>query len=487
MIDSTKTIFKQTSIYGIGNTFRKLSGVIILPLIQIYTTPEEFGAYTLLETIFIFTAVISGWGVKAGFDRWYHEMPSESEKKSLFFTVSLFNYLMTILFAVGVGLLLYFFSVPLLKFELTTKVVWLFTIGGILRLFQDLPFSLLRLMHKAKEQTLYASFNVFLTILFTLYFMSVRKMGFEGIYLGLFWAHLITLFTLIPIFYGHVKFSFRTTYLKEMIIYGIPLMISNILTTVLNLSDRHIINHFQNTAESGNFGLAFKVANLLDMIFVASFITSFTYFYLQKMHDPESMKVFNRLQRYFIIVLASAGFGKVLFASEITWIVSSGDSYYQEGVMLIPFLILGLIFSGLRRFFTLPLNKHKKTLAISKILIIAGIINFGLNILWVPKYGMQGAAWSTLLVQMFAMIWLYFESRKYEKITFRIKNTIILFVLWTVFVAASFYLNSTPWHNLHWKLLLGILFIGSLIVFRVVEVKEIREMKSVVQKVLKRS
>jgi len=257
------------------------------------TTEEEFGAYTLLETIFIFTGVISGWGVKSGFDRWYNEMSSEGEKKSLFFTVSLFNYIITILFAAGVGVILYFFSVPLLTFDLTSKVIWLFTIGGILRLFQDLPFSLLRLMHKAKEQTKYVTFNVFLTVLFTLYFMSVKKAGFEGIYLGLFWAHLITFFSLIPIFYRHVKFSFKSVYLKEMIVYGLPLMISNILTVVLNFSDRHIINHFQSTAESGNFGLAFKVANLLDMVFVASFITSFTYYYLQKMHDPESMNVFN--------------------------------------------------------------------------------------------------------------------------------------------------------------------------------------------------
>ncbi len=485
MIESTKSIFKQTSIYGIGNTFRKLSGVIILPLIQIYTTEEEFGAYTLLETIFIFTGVISGWGVKSGFDRWYNEMPSEGEKKSLFFTVSLFNYIITILFAAGVGVILYFFSVPLLTFDLTSKVIWLFTIGGILRLFQDLPFSLLRLMHKAKEQTKYVTFNVFLTVLFTLYFMSVKKAGFEGIYLGLFWAHLITFFSLIPIFYRHVKFSFKSVYLKEMIVYGLPLMISNILTVVLNFSDRHIINHFQSTAESGNFGLAFKVANLLDMVFVASFITSFTYYYLQKMHDPESMNVFNRLQRYFIIIIAVAGFGIVLFAGEITWVVSSGDEYYQEGVKVIPFIILGLIFSGLRRLFTLPLNKHKKTIAISKILIIAGIINFGLNIWWVPKYGMQGAAWSTALVQLFAMVWLYFESVKYEKITLRIKNTVVLFVLWGLFVTASFLFNATPWHNLHWKVLLGISFLGSLVVFKVIDPKEIKEAKSMVLKVLK--
>lgn len=140
-------------------------------------------------------------------------------------------------------------------------------------------------MNRAKEQTLYASFNVLLTIIFMLWFMSFKKLGFEGIYYALFWAHLITFFTLIPIYRKHLRFSFKRKELKEMISYGLPLMVSAILTTTLNLSDRHIINHFKNIAESGNYGLAVKVANLLDMIFVASFITSFTYYYMQKMHD----------------------------------------------------------------------------------------------------------------------------------------------------------------------------------------------------------
>ena len=486
MIDSTRTIFKQTTIYGIGNTIRKLSGVIILPLIKTYTSEAEFGAYTLLETIFIFTMVISEWGVKSGFNRWYHEMPSDTEKKSLFFTVSLFNYIVTIFFALGVGALLYYFSVPLLRFNLTPTVVWLFTVGGILRLFQDVPFSLLKLLNKAKEQTLYASFNVLLTIIFMIWFMSFRKLGFEGIYHALFWAHLITFFTLIPIYRKHLKFSFKRKELKEMISYGLPLMVSAILTTTLNLSDRHIINHFKNIAESGNYGLAVKVANLLDMIFVASFITSFTFYYMQKMHDPDSINVFNRLQRYFIIILAVAGFGIVLFSGEITWVVSSGDDYYQEGVKLIPFLILGLMFSGLRYLFTLPLSKHKKTMVISRILVIAGLINFGLNIWWVPKYGKIGAAWSTLLVQMFAMVWLFIESRKYEEIKFRVKNTIVLFIIWIVFVSASYYVNTTPWHNLHWKILLGISFLVSLVVFRVIKMNEITEMKRTLLGVLKK-
>jgi O-antigen/teichoic acid export membrane protein len=484
MISSTKTIFKQTSIYGIGNTFRKLSGVIILPLIKTYTTKEEFGIFILMETIFLFTMVLSGWGVKGGFNRWYYDMPSEMDKKSLFFTAGAFNSIITLFMVAMVGLLLYFHSSALLKFQLTTATIWYFSLGGIFRLFHDLPFILLRLLHKAKQQTLYASFNVFLTIVFTFYFLEIKEWGFEGIFAAQFWAHFITFLSLLPIYRKHVHFSFLGSELKAMINYGIPLLLSNILTTFLNLSDRHIINHYVDAAQSGNYGLATKVANLLDMIFVASFVTSFTYYYYKKMNDPESLKVFNKLQRFFLIILAVAGFGIVLFAREITWVVSSGDDFYQEGVLLIPFLILGLMFSGLRQLFTLPLNKHKKTVSISKVLITAGVINVGLNLVLVPLYGKDGAAWSTLFVQLVAMVWLYYESRKYEQINVRFGNAIKLLVVWLLFVVGSLYLPDSWWPGVLIKIVYGLGFLGSLIVLRVVDKEEVVEVFNTIRNVV---
>ncbi len=87
---------------------------------------------------------------------------------------------------------------------------------------------------------------------------------------------------------------------------------------------------------------------------------------------------------------------------------------------------------------------------------------------------------------MFAMVWLFFESRKYEEIKFRFKNTIVLFTIWIVFVSASFYVNDTPWHNLQWKILLGISFLVSLVVFRVIKMNEIAEMKRTLMGVLKK-
>ncbi|TAJ11182.1 multidrug transporter MatE [Marinilabiliaceae bacterium JC017] len=486
MNGSTKTIFKQTSIYSIGNTLRKLSGVFILPLVKHYTSQEEFGVWMLLETIFVFTQVLSGWGVKSGLTRWYYDMVSELEKKRLFFTAMVFNYAMSLLTIGIIGGVLACFSDQILKYDISSRLIWVFIISGLFRLLHELPFIVLRLQQKAMKQTAYSSFNVLLLVLFTFFFLEFSRQGFIGVFKAQLWSNLITFLVLIPVIVKNSQPVFKWAELKEMIHYGIPLAFSNILTTVLNLSDRHIINQFQNPAESGSYGLSFKVANLLEMVLVTSFITSYTYFYFKSLNDPDSFKVFKKLQRYFLILLAIVGFGIVLFAREIIWVTSVGDAFYQDGVYLVPFLILGLMFGGLRQFFTLPLNKHKKTRAISRILISGGIVNVVLNVWLVPQYGKQGAAWATLFVQFFMMVWFYLESGKCETLTINIKESLLLLFIWGGFVAVSFFVPENLFLALLYKASLMGFFLLALFLFKVIRLDEIKELIETVKGVLQR-
>ena len=172
MLSSTKSIFKQTSIYGFGNTFRKLSGVLILPLVKGYTTEEEFGVWLLLETIYIFTQILSSWGIKSGFTRWYNDMKSASGKKSLFFTAGTFNYISSTITVLGIGIIIYCFSVPILKYQVSENLIIAFTLSGLFKLFQEIPFIVLRLQHKAGKQTMHSSLNVLTLIILTFYFLE---------------------------------------------------------------------------------------------------------------------------------------------------------------------------------------------------------------------------------------------------------------------------------------------------------------------------
>lgn len=479
MQNQTRFVFKQSFIYSIGNTITKLSGVILIPLYLKYINEDEFGVVTLFETIFQFILILSGWGVKGGFTRWYHEMKSRLEKKQLFFTAWSFNFFTSLISVLITGIALYFFSDVIFQYSIGTSTLFYFLAGTLFRLLYDVPFYQLKLEQRAIQQTIWTTLNIVLLLGFTFYFLEVKGAGIKGIYQAQMLAHVITMLAMLPMMVANMKPLFLKGILKEMIYYGLPLAISNILTTVLTLSDRHIINQYQNLGEVAGYSMAFKVANLLQMVVVASLITSYSNYFFKTLHNSDSMAFFRKFTNLYIVLLTIGGLGIVLFSPEIVYVVSMGSDFFQASVFLVPVLIVGLIFSGLRQLFTLPLNKHKKTRLISFILVLSAVINIAANFLLVPKYGKTGASVSTLFSQLFALLWFIYAVKKLENISFPAVRYLLLIVVW----GAVCY-GANQYHGLPlltgWivKGIILILFIGVLFLFGFVN----KEMFSVLQK-----
>jgi len=479
MQNQTRFVFKQSFIYSIGNTITKLSGVILIPLYLNYINDDEFGVVTLFETIFQFILILSGWGVKGGFTRWYHEMKSRLEKKQLFFTAWSFNFFTSLISVLITGVALYFFSDVIFQYSIGTSTLFYFLSGTFFRLLYDVPFYQLKLEQKAVQQTIWTTLNIVLLLGFTFYFLEVKEAGIQGIYQAQMWAHLITMLAMLPMMVANMKPQFLKGILKEMIYYGLPLAISNILTTVLTLSDRHIINQYQNLGEVAGYGMAFKVANLLQMVVVASLITSYSNYFFKTFHNSDSMAFFRKFTNLYTVLLTFGGLGIVLFSPEIVYVVSMGSEFFQASVFLVPILIAGLIFSGLRQLFTLPLNKHKKTRLISIILVLSAVINIAANFLLVPEYGKTGASVSTLFSQLFALLWFIYAVKKLENISFPAVKYLLLVVVWGAVCYGAIQLQGLPLLT-GWlvKGVVLILFIGVLFLFGFVN----KEMFSVLQK-----
>lgn len=479
MQNQTRFVFKQSFIYSIGNTITKLSGVILIPLYLNYINDDEFGVVTLFETIFQFILILSGWGVKGGFTRWYHEMKSRLEKKQLFFTAWSFNFFTSLISVLITGVALYFFSDEIFQYSIGTSTLFYFLSGTLFRLLYDVPFYQLKLEQKAVQQTIWTTLNIVLLLGFTFYFLEIKEAGIKGIYQAQMWAHLITMLAMLPMMVANMKPQFLKGILKEMIYYGLPLAISNILTTVLTLSDRHIINQYQNLGEVAGYGMAFKVANLLQMVVVASLITSYSNYFFKTLHNSDSMAFFRKFTNFYTVLLTLGGLGIVLFSPEIVYVVSMGSEFFQASVFLVPILIAGLIFSGLRQLFTLPLNKHKKTRLISIILVLSAVINIAANFLLVPEYGKTGASVSTLFSQLFALLWFIYAVKKLENISFPAVRYLLLVVVWGAICYGAIQLQGLPLLT-GWlvKGVVLILFIGILFLFGFVN----KEMFSVLQK-----
>lgn len=480
----TQFIFKQGFVYSIGNILIKLSGVILIPLYLRFISEEEYGVVTLFETLFQFILILSGFGVKGGFMRWYHDMKGGDEKRKLFFTSWSFNLLTSFSTIALAGVLMFLFSDEIFQYQLEASTILFFLIATFFRLLFDLPFYLLKIEQKALAQTGWLFLNISLLLVTTFYFLEVEKMGVKGIYLAQLVSHTITFICLLPLILKSIIPRFNMPVLKEMLHYGLPLAISNIITTVLTLSDRHIINQYQNLGEVAGYSMGFKVANLIQMVVIASFITGYTNYYFKNLHSEDNQALYQRMLRYFIVVVSLGGIGIVLFSPEIIYIVSMGSEFFQASVPIVPVLMLGLMFAGLRQLFTLPLNKHKKTRRISIILVVSAIVNLGGNFLLIPVIGKMGASVSTVLAQLFAMTWFYIEVKKVESLHFSLFSNVILLLAWSGLVYFGMQFFHLPL-LVGWGVKLGLViaFIASLFMTGHISKEELREVKIIYGKI----
>lgn len=433
MFNKLKNLFKESFIYSTGSLLVKLGGFIIMPLYIGYTTSDEFGLIMLFEVVFQFMQSISGWGLKGGFQRWYYDMKTEKAQKSLFFTSFFMTIFTTLLATTAVFLVLRIFTFDIFQYQVSPNVIFLFSGAAFLRMLLDIPFILLRLQQKATKQTFYQTFNIAITILTTYTTLHFLKLGLEGVYWGQLVANGLTLLIIIPVIIrnSHLKILKKSVY--EMMRFGAPLILSNVLTIVFSLSDRYIINIYQSLADVGSFSVAFKISSIVQFVVLAPFFTSYSYDYYRYMNNPSKDRYYIKSFTYFIFLMSIAGIGIVLFSKEVIFVLAAGDSSFYQAIPLIPIMIIGTIFSGMRMVFTLPLQKVKRTRKISSVLIFTGVLNFSLNLLVIPYWGKTGAAITTVISQLTGAIWFYQIIKKQENETYE-----LIKIGKTVFLASLF-------------------------------------------------
>ncbi len=453
-------LFKESFVYSAGSLLVKFGGFLIIPLYRNYTTIDEFGLIMLFEIIYQFASAISGWGIKSGFQRWYYDMNDEKQKSSLFLTAFFTTFFTSLIATLVIYFLVSSFSFQIFQYEVSTKVIKLFMAASFLKMLTDVPFILIRLQQKPVKQTTYQTVNIALTIVATLFTLQFFKLGFEGVYWGQLVANAITILILVPLIVKNSHLKFYKTKVVEMMKFGAPLVLSNLMIIIFSLSDRYIVNIFRGLEDVGSFSLAFKIASLLQFVVLMPFFTSYSYDYYRYMNQPSNDRYYIKSFTYFIYIMSFIGLAITLFAKEALYILSAGKSDMLDGVFLIPVMIVGVIISGMRMVFALPLQKVKKTKTISFVLIMSGLLNFILNLLIIPFWGKVGAAITTTISQLFATIWFYQIIKKQEDDTYELKKIFKTILIVTVLMYGYVFV---PKFNLVFDLFLKLIFLPLLI------------------------
>jgi O-antigen/teichoic acid export membrane protein len=127
-------------------------------------------------------------------------------------------------------------------------------------------------------------------------------------------------------------------------------------------------------------------------------------------HD-ELRKFFLRSLKYPTLIAIPIAFTSPIWGLTTIELVA-GINYVTSG-RLIFFVLIGYLALMIGTFFATILHLKKKNTGLLFINILTAITNIGLNLLFIPKYGIEGAGISTAITFLVQTIVFYFFAKCY--------------------------------------------------------------------------
>jgi O-antigen/teichoic acid export membrane protein len=224
----------------------------------------------------------------------------------------------------------------------------------------------------------------------------------------------------------HFKFEHVSGRLaKSMLVYGVPLMILESLELVLRLSDRYMIESMIGASALGQYSASYNFATYIDLIILVAMVQALKPAYMQ-MWEADGREATQAFLAKFLRVFLIAGIPFVtMFAITAPHLLGFlAGPKYAPGTVIIPYLSVSYLLQGSMHIFTAGLYIFKDTKALVIWSCIATVINIGLNLIFIPKYGIVGAAMMTVLA--FAVFTAGVSFRAFKHVSFPIELRIPL-------------------------------------------------------------
>jgi O-antigen/teichoic acid export membrane protein len=266
----------------------------------------------------------------------------------------------------------------------------------------------------------------FLNLISIAFFLFYLNLGLNGVLIS---GLISTSFSiLISFFFQREYYSgiFSPKYAHRILKFSIPLILSAVAVYFSLYLDRIIINKFLGLKDLAVFGVAFRFAALVGLATTgfSSALTPLIY------NDPYSkttkdsigilFRHFSRASLIFLLFLT-------LFSSEILIFLTTPE--YLEASVLIPIVTCSMIFSSVYVFFP-GLTLAKETGKLALINVFSSILNLGLCLLFIEKFGVIGVAFSTLLSSFFGLVInvIYSNRYYYQSVISLLKDRFLLLI-----------------------------------------------------------
>jgi O-antigen/teichoic acid export membrane protein len=469
--NSLKRIVKTSLIVLIGILLSKILAYVYRVIIARNFGPGIYGTFSLAIMLISFVGCIATLGIDSGLLRFipYYLGKSQNERIRYIYRVSL-----KYMFAAGVfaGVLTFLLSslISLNIFHEPSMIIFVkwFSVFLPITLITSIYWSII----KAYERIDLYSFIVYifynaaqLGLLLIFLFLNLKS---QSIIFSYTFGYLLVLIFSYWVSRKTFPEVFKTSTLsnkekketkKELFSYSWPMIFFGVIFTLYSWIDSLIIGFFMNAEAVGIYNAAVPIASLLSIVpllFIHLLFPLITKEYSR--NNPRMIEGLTKqvgkwifmldLPILVIMILFPGAIINILFGQE-----------YMPAESSLRFLSIGVFFYSLFVISENLLSMAGKSKITLLNITIASIFNFVLNIILVPKYGIEGAAFSTMVSYLLWGLLSLYQAKKYTSIFPFKKDIIKIFFAIIIPAIVLFFTRQIIPINLFTMFLQGILFI----------------------------
>ena len=391
--------------YFCGSIVVSILGFVLSILYSNMFNPDDYGIYSLVYSLYnLIVQVYSGW-IALSLIRNYEIYKINNKERKLCGTLFVMQLLLSFILISISFLIISIINVSKLAKQTFIILIFSYFFEQTLLIIN----TILRATQKSKQYNINTTaVNLIKIIAILMLYYVIGYQSINVIALSILISEVLQyliLFKILNLKEYYKKELFDIKIIKEMFLYGFPLIGVAVTSWILNVSDRYVIKIFCSVSDVGLYSYAYSLGNSLFTL-LTQFIMLGAYGNIVKAWEnngkEEANEVIKKYLKIYFLIIIPACVGATMIARDFFEIFT--NERYQSSYNVFSITSIGIAILGVSQYTNKYWELKKNTNMLFKLNIFIAVLNIILNFIFVPICGYKIAAVTTMVSYLIYLI-----------------------------------------------------------------------------------